>query len=180
MFKFFSKSFKQPVANSEPDCLDSYIDNSGMVFHEEVDDIGVTPTLKNNFKKKIKHEEGCELSLYKCSENYSTIGYGRNIELNGIRQAEADFMLENDIENVFLDLDRNIPMWKFEPMNIRIVLCDMCYNLGIKKLLKFKFFLEAVEEADYQTASEEILDSKYSSQVPNRAKRNALLCLEEV
>ena len=56
----------------------------------------------------------------------------------------------------------------------------MCYNLGIKKLLGFKLLLEAIDEADYETASREILDSKCASQVPNRAKRNALLCLEEV
>ena len=178
MFKFFKQ--KKTTTDVEPDYLESYIDNQGMVFKEDSDEIGVTPLFKENFIKKIKHEEGCELLPYRCSENYLTIGYGKNIQLNGIRQAEADFMLENDIETVFVDLDRNIPMWKFEPMNIKIVLCDMCYNLGIKKLLGFKLLLEAIDEADYQTASEEILDSKYARQVPNRAKRNALLCLEEI
>ena len=178
MFKFLKANKKTTAV--EPDYLDAYIENQGMVFQEDSDEIGVTPTLKNNFIKKIKSEEGCELLPYKCEENYLTIGFGRNIETNGIRQSEADFMLENDIETVFFDLDRNIPMWKFEPMNIKIVLCDMCYNLGIKKLLGFKLLLEAIDEADYETASREILDSKYANQVPNRAKRNALLCLEEV
>jgi GH24 family phage-related lysozyme (muramidase) len=56
----------------------------------------------------------------------------------------------------------------------------MCYNLGIKGLLKFKKFLNAVDESDYETAAEELKQSKYYKQVPNRAKRNINLILEQI
>ena len=88
-------------------------------------------------------------------------------------------MFSNDIDDVFVELDRELPHWKYEPFNVRMVLCDMCFNMGIKGLLKFKLFLEAIEDVDYQTAAEELLNSKYATQVPNRAKRNAQLVLDE-
>jgi lysozyme len=97
-----------------------------------------------------------------------------------LKKAEAEMLLQNDMEDIFLLLDKNIPMWKYEDFNVRLVLCDMCYNLGIKGLLKFKKFLNAVDESDYETAAEELKQSKYYKQVPNRAKRNINLILEEI
>ena len=44
--------------------------------------------------------------------------------------------------------------------------------------MKFKLFLRAIDESDYELAAEELKDSKYFEQVPNRAKRNINLILE--
>ena len=47
----------------------------------------------------------------------------------------------------------------------------MCFNLGITRLLKFKKFLGALESKDYKTASEEMMDSRWATQVGPRAVR---------
>ena len=50
-----------------------------------------------NLLNQLRRHEGLRLDPYKCSEGYLTIGYGRNIETNGISEAEAEFMLMNDL-----------------------------------------------------------------------------------
>ena len=78
---------------------------------------------------------------------------------------------EKDIESVFADLERNMPWASDQPEDIKRVLANMCFNLGITRLLKFKKFLGALESKDYKTASEEMMDSRWATQVGPRADR---------
>jgi len=47
----------------------------------------------------------------------------------------------------------------------------MAYNLGIAGLNKFRKMWAAIDVADYATAAEEMLDSKWAKQVGVRAIR---------
>ena len=53
------------------------------------------------------------------------------------------------------------------------VFVNMTFNLGSTRLAMFKKFLAAVEARDYETAAEEMLDSKWAEQVKGRADRLA-------
>jgi lysozyme len=136
---------------------------------------GISHDLVLKLRSKLKKEEGLRLKPYKCTKGFTTIGIGRNLDTNGLSEHEANYLFENDLSNIFVDLNRNLPDWKFHALNVQIVLCDMCFNLGIKKLLKFKKFLEAIEDCEYELAIEEIKDSLYYQQVKNRANRNISL-----
>jgi lysozyme len=103
---------------------------------------------------------------------------GRCLDRVGISDAEISFLLDNDIESVFLQLTNAKPEWQYYPFNVRVVLCDMAFNLGVKGLSKFRNMWRCLAEADYIGAAEELMDSKYAEQVPNRAKRNAKLLRE--
>jgi lysozyme len=46
----------------------------------------------------IKTHEGLRLNVYQCTAGKNTIGYGRNLDDNGISKDEADFMLRNDVK----------------------------------------------------------------------------------
>jgi hypothetical protein len=46
---------------------------------------------------------------------------------------------------------------------------DISFNLGATKLRKFVLALDAMEKADYITASEEFLDSDWSRTVKSRS-----------
>jgi lysozyme len=140
---------------------------------------GVTKELIDELKEMLIKNEGMKLHPYQCTANKTTIGVGRNLTDNGITSAEAEQMLANDMDNVFADLDRNIPFWQSLPYNVRLVLCDMCFNLGIKRLCKFTKMLEAMEERDFELAAEELLDSTYAVQVKKRADRNYRLVIGE-
>lgn len=142
-------------------------------------DQGITTELINDLKEMLIKNEGMVLHPYQCTADKTTIGCGRNLTDNGISSAEADMLLANDMDGVFNDLNRNIPFWQSLPYNIRLVLCDMCFNLGIKRLLKFTKMLEAMEERDFELAGEELLDSTYAVQVKKRADRNYRLVIGE-
>jgi len=77
--------------------------------------------------------------------------------------------MDNDIDRSKQELSRNIP-YLAELSEVRIgVSIKMNFNLGITRLLKFVKMFEALEQHDYDTAAEEMLDSLWASQVGNRA-----------
>ena len=52
----------------------------------------------------------------------------------------------------------------------KCVLIEMVFQLGIGGVSKFKNMWKALGEGDYQTASEEMLDSRWAKQTPKRAE----------
>jgi len=141
-------------------------------------EVGATNELRSELKEKLIKEEGYEKMPYEDHLGLVTIGVGRCLDRVGISDAEISFLLDNDIESVFLQLTNEKPEWQYYPHNVRIVLCDMAFNLGVKGLSKFRNMWRCLAEADYIGAAEELMDSKYADQVPNRAKRNAKLLKE--
>lgn len=114
------------------------------------------------------------LKPYLDSKGILTIGIGRNLRDRGIRTDEAYRMLNNDLEDVTADLTTYLPWWeKLDEIRQR-VLVNMCFNMGIKRLLGFKNMLAATERGDYATAAAEMLDSKWHHEdVGIRAERLA-------
>lgn len=120
---------------------------------------------------KVKH-------AYRDSEGYWTIGVGHLIDKRrggGLSDAAIDFILREDIEEVYVDLDRNISWWRDLPEDCRRGLCNMCFNLGWTRLSKFKNMLLALRQRDWNRAADEALDSKWARQVGDRAERIAEL-----
>ena len=79
--------------------------------------------------------------------------------------------LNNDIETVCDELNRNMPWWKNLSEERQLVMANMCFNLGVTRLLKFKNFLAAMEKEDWDKAAVEMLDSRWAIQVGPRAIR---------
>ena len=116
----------------------------------------------------IARHEGLKLKPYQCTADKLTIGYGRNLDDNGISMDEAKIMLANDVQTSYEQL-RGF-MW-FEGVNEyrKMVLVDMCFNLGLPRLQGFKNMLSAVMQGNYDKAAAEMLDSKWANQVGQRA-----------
>ncbi len=126
--------------------------------------------MKELAKKLIKLHEGLKLKPYECPTGYITIGYGRNIQQNGISLAEAEMLLDNDIERVVKELEKWLSVFNELSENRKAALIDMSYNLGFNKLFQFRNFLTALQKKDFNEAAKEMLDSKWAAQVGNRAK----------
>ena len=120
-------------------------------------------------KDQLKIHEGVVLKLYKCSAGYYTCGVGRNIQANGISMEEAELMLANDIDDCIVDLKRNIGFFDDLPETIQEVMVNLCFNIGINKLLNFKKTIGFLRDAKYLEAGNEILRSKWSKQVGQRS-----------
>lgn len=127
-----------------------------------------------NLKGWIKNHENCKLRLYTDTEEKLTIGWGRNIQDNGISQAEADFMFDNDFARCQKELAQ-YSWYVDQPQNVKDALMNMNFNLGISRLLGFKKMITALVAKDYTKAAIEALNSKWSQQVGQRAKDVALM-----
>lgn len=128
--------------------------------------------------EELIRDEGEVLHAYQDTEGFWTLGVGRLIDKRrggGITHEEALYLLQNDILRKMEDLDRELPWWrKLSPVRQRVML-NMCFNLGIWGLLKFKKTLAAVESGRYEEASRGMLASKWAKQVGERAERLALM-----
>ena len=121
----------------------------------------------------IRKHEGQVLFPYKDSRGILTIGVGHNLT-HGISQAASDFIFKEDVDKAEESLKKNLPdIYNSLDANRQLVLLDVCFNLGIGGLLKFKNMLAALRKNDYALAADELLNSAYAKQVPQRAKENA-------
>lgn len=140
-----------------------------------------TNTLKK-YADKIKSEEGYSSTVYKCPAGYWTIGFGRLVDpaktKEGITKEEAEHMLTNDIITREQSVRGFIPSFEYLSDNRKIALIDMSYQIGITGLQAFRRMLQAIDRKDYKMAAEELLNSEYAKQTPERARRNYNLIRE--
>ena len=153
---------------------------------------------KDTLIRQLKIDEGCKLQVYPDKFGYPTIGYGRclstkgltktecdylnlgtyeknsviaKLEVRGIIQDEAEYLLLSDIDDFSEELHKRITWFKTLPETAKIVLINMSFNLGVAGLLLFKKTLALIEQGNYKSASIEMLDSTWAKQVGDRAKR---------
>ena len=128
-------------------------------------------TLRDQIKRHegaVRDSRGNHI-LYKCPADKWTLGYGRNVQDRGITDSEANHLLDSDILKSMQELGESFPWFNSLDDVRRGVLIDMHFNLGLPRLKTFKRTLQAIAEGDYRAASEEMLDSRWASQVGRRA-----------
>ena len=111
--------------------------------------------------------------MYKCPADKWTLGYGHNIQDNGIPDVIARALLEWDADCAQRDAMALVPNWPTLDAVRRNVVSNMAFNMGKAKLAGFKKFLAAVNEGRYEDAANEMEDSLWYKQVGNRSKRLA-------
>lgn len=124
---------------------------------------------------QIKVDEGFRGQLYRDSEGYLTIGYGRLMDASrggGIAKDEAEYLLANDLRTAER-LCEGMPAYLDLSPARQAVLVNMCFNLGAAGLRQFKRLFSALIQQDYEHAASEMLASKWAGQVGSRAVRLA-------
>ena len=127
--------------------------------------------------EQLTRHEGLRLTVYDDAtgkpvakgdtlQGNPTIGVGRLLtEGRGLTTIEVEMLLENDIEVVVDDLNRNIPWWNELNDARKAVLVNLCFNMGWPRLSLFENMLGALEVNDYETAADEMIDSRWFTQV---------------
>ncbi len=118
----------------------------------------------------IKKNEGFRATVYKDTEGYDTIGYGTKMPLN---EDEAELILKHRLKAKIKELESKKPLVNSLPVEKQSILAEMCYQMGVNGVLKFKKMWKALEISNYETASVEMLDSRWAKQTPSRAKKLA-------
>lgn len=119
----------------------------------------------------LKRDEGLVLKPYRDTVGKLTIGIGRNLDDVGINENEALYLAKNDIFKVTSALDVALPWWRTMSEPRQRALANMAFQLGVSGLLQFRKMLAAMQDGDFDKAATEALDSKWATQVPDRAKR---------
>jgi lysozyme len=118
----------------------------------------------------IKKHEGFEGMPYNDSLGFPTIGYGTKLP---ITEEEAEILLEHRLKRMMRELIQKEPFFEKLPEDAQKVITDMTYQLGVGGVLKFKKMWAALKKGDYKKAADEMLDSRWAKQTPNRAKELA-------
>jgi len=99
------------------------------------------------------------------------LGVGRNISESGLglTEDEIDFLLINDITRVKQELTDTY-FW-FPALNEarQDAMIDICFNLGLTRLRGFVKAIEAMSREQFDIAADEFMDSRWATQVGNRA-----------
>lgn len=142
----------------------------------------------NTWVDRLIEHEGISLMPYRCVRGKLTIGVGRNLDdnplsmeekralgdyMHGITTNGAKMLLRNDIKvayngakKIFKDFDELCE-------DRRYALVDMCFQLGVKGVAKFRRMRWAIAGKDFEEASRACLSSVYAKQTPKRANRIA-------
>ena len=124
----------------------------------------------NKIIEEIKKDEGFEGMPYEDKFGIPTIGYGTKLPLE---VEEAEMLLQHRLNKKKNEIATKEPFFFELPLQAQEVILNMSYQLGVNGVLKFKKMWKALKEGDYKKASDEMLDSKWAKQTPNRAKRLA-------
>ena len=119
---------------------------------------------------EIKKHEGFKSRVYKCTEGYDTIGYGFAIKDLEMDEDIAELILMRKIDKLQQRIMANLEWWADSPAEIKDVVTNMCYQLGLSGFLKFKKTIYLLETEQYEEASFEMLNSLWAKQTPNRAR----------
>lgn len=132
-----------------------------------------------NIIDQLKRDEGEIFHVYLDTKGIRTAGVGHNLPAHGldipvdagITQQQSDMWLRQDVADVINNLYKHLS-WVNKLDEPRFgVLQNMCFNIGIVKLLGFHHFLGFMESGVYDIAANEMLDSAWAKQVGNRAIR---------
>lgn len=95
----------------------------------------------------------------------------KDFYISGITRGEAMMLLDNDIKRIGDELTRRLPWYSAAPKEVRGILLNMAFNLGVGGLLGFKQTLPLIEAGFYEAAADNLQKSRWAVQVPNRAGR---------
>jgi lysozyme len=128
---------------------------------------------------ELRRDEGVRYWPYKDTKGIQTTGVGHSLQAKPLppnwayplTPAQVTQLLEQDIADTFANLDRNLPWWRqLDDVRQRVV-ANMCFNLGIGKLLGFKNTLAAMQRGSYAVAAAGMKASDWHGQVGARAVR---------
>lgn len=129
--------------------------------------------LSSEDQKKLKcliaHDEGKRNFIYKDSMGNDTIGYG-HLCANGFSDAVIDLIYEEDKNKVYNFLVKYFDWFSKLDAARSMAVISMAFNLGIPGFLKFKKFIAAMSKYAFSEAVQELSNSLWATQVPNRVK----------
>lgn len=130
---------------------------------------------------ELAEDEGCKYEIYLDHLGLPTCGIGHLITADdpesalsvgtAVSEERVQFLFRRDIAITIEDCKRLYPKFDKMPEEVQLIIANMMFNLGYPRLSKFVGMKSAVDSELWNVAADEMVDSKWFDQVPNRAKR---------
>ena len=132
-------------------------------------------------RKELEVDEGVKYEIYNDHLGYPTFGIGHLVRDTDPEAGAAvgtpvteDRVIEafnEDVETVLNDCTILYRDFNDLPEEAQLIIANMMFNLGRPRLSKFKGMKAGVDARDWKKAADEMIDSAWYRQVPNRAER---------
>jgi len=138
-------------------------------------------TFLEKLRKDLERDEGVMYAVYNDHLGKKTCGIG-HLCLKGepeydwppgapVSEERVQELFEKDMATCLNDCRRAINNFDTYPEEVRLICCNMMFNLGRPRFCGFKKFIAAVHATDWITAAKEMADSNWHRQVQNRSGR---------
>lgn len=157
---------------------------------------GMSPEAYDYAVAHIKLGEGFRPRMYICPNGKKTIGYGTRCPLQYGERAliqrtepedqlvlskpEATKLLEMRLQTIWGRFASMFEQeygrdWREWPERVKVALMDMSYNMGASGLMGFRKTLALIAAWEWEQAADEALNSKWYTDVGDRALRVAAM-----
>lgn len=136
---------------------------------------------KDQLREELADDEGCKAEIYLDHLGLPTFGIGHLVVEQDPEHGQAVGTPVSDerVRQVFaLDIASTLdecqvlyPNFDDLPEDCQLIIANMMFNMGRPRLSKFKGMKAGVDARDWNRAADEMVDSRWHDQVPNRAKR---------
>jgi GH24 family phage-related lysozyme (muramidase) len=135
----------------------------------------------DQLREELEIDEGVKYEIYLDHLDLKTCGVGHlcrkgepeyDMEVGTpVSEERVAELFEKDIGWTMNDCLKLLPDFDMLPEEVRLIVANMMFNMGINRLGMFKRLLAAIEDRNWKEAAVEMADSKWARQVPNRSGR---------
>ena len=132
-------------------------------------------------REQLKIDEGCVYEIYNDHLCYPTFGIGHLVRESDpecgsplgtdVSEGRVIEAFDADIEIVLSDCNTLYPDFEDLPEEAQQIIANMMFNLGRPRLSKFVGMKRGVDAKDWNSAADEMVDSRWYRQVGARADR---------
>ena len=135
----------------------------------------------DKLREEMAEDEGCKYEIYLDHLGLPTFGIGHLITKDDpeygkdvgtvVEQSRVQSAFNLDIAVTIEDCHRLYKDFDDLPEEAQLIIANMMFNLGYPRLSKFKGMKAGVDARSWSSAADEMVDSRWYTQVPNRARR---------
>ena len=135
----------------------------------------------DQLREDLERDEGCVYKIYLDHLGYETFGIGHLVRYHeeeygwsvgtDVDERRVREVFEHDVQTVLSDCEKLYDDFYKLPEEAQLIIANMMFNMGYTRLSKFRGMKRGVDSRNWEEAADEMVDSRWYTQVTNRADR---------